>query len=247
MDYKKIYDSLISRATDRVLDEYYEVHHIIPRCMGGTDDDNNLVKLTAREHFVAHQLLVKTSNGNIALIKAAMMMCVGQDRRPNNRQYAWLKEKYSIAQSIKQTGSGNTNFGTRWMVNWKTEEIIKADQEEFDRLMKTGDYVHGKVFKLCDSCGIGVRRKYKFCDNCRLDGRGNSIKNMLANRDDDKKKEIQAKQRDTMSIGEYHTPHGVFMSATQFVAQTGRNAKTLKKYCKSSDEKYKDWIFIPKK
>lgn len=38
---------------------YYENHHIIPRCMGGNNDDKNLVLLTAREHFLAHYLLVK--------------------------------------------------------------------------------------------------------------------------------------------------------------------------------------------
>ena len=38
---------------------YYEQHHIIPKCAGGIDEKNNLVLLTAREHFLAHYLLVK--------------------------------------------------------------------------------------------------------------------------------------------------------------------------------------------
>ena len=38
---------------------YYEKHHIIPRCCGGTDNSSNLVLLTAREHFLAHYLLTK--------------------------------------------------------------------------------------------------------------------------------------------------------------------------------------------
>lgn len=36
---------------------YYESHHIIPKWMGGSDDDSNLVLLTAREHYLAHYLL----------------------------------------------------------------------------------------------------------------------------------------------------------------------------------------------
>jgi len=32
----------------------YHNHHIVPRHMGGTDDPENLVKLTVEEHAMAH-------------------------------------------------------------------------------------------------------------------------------------------------------------------------------------------------
>ena len=38
---------------------YYESHHIIPKWLGGDNSKNNLVLLTAREHYVAHLLLWK--------------------------------------------------------------------------------------------------------------------------------------------------------------------------------------------
>ena len=38
-------------------DEYHERHHIVPKCMGGTNDEENLIDLYAREHFTAHKLL----------------------------------------------------------------------------------------------------------------------------------------------------------------------------------------------
>ncbi|MGZ7204812.1 HNH endonuclease signature motif containing protein, partial [Streptococcus pyogenes] len=59
MDYQRHYNSLMDRAKYRNLNCYKELHHIIPRCMGGSDDKDNLVYLTAAEHFVAHQLLLK--------------------------------------------------------------------------------------------------------------------------------------------------------------------------------------------
>lgn len=69
MNYQKIYQDLISRAqnANRVKNyiEYYEVHHIIPRTLGGTGKLHewrthpNLVLLTAKEHFIAHLLLVQ--------------------------------------------------------------------------------------------------------------------------------------------------------------------------------------------
>ena len=38
-------------------DEYCERHHMLPKCMGGTDDKNNLIDLFAKEHFEVHRLL----------------------------------------------------------------------------------------------------------------------------------------------------------------------------------------------
>lgn len=42
--------------------EYKERHHIIPKCIGGTNDEDNLIDLYAHEHFIAHELLAKETN-----------------------------------------------------------------------------------------------------------------------------------------------------------------------------------------
>ena len=64
MNYKKIYDQLIERAQQREeVEGYSEIHHIIPKAVGGTNKPNNLVSLTAREHFVAHWLLAREYGG----------------------------------------------------------------------------------------------------------------------------------------------------------------------------------------
>lgn len=66
MNYRKHYDLLIKKAQTRILEGnvYYEKHHIRPRSEGGSDDLTNIVKLTAREHFIAHWLLYR-DNPNI--------------------------------------------------------------------------------------------------------------------------------------------------------------------------------------
>lgn len=64
--YTKWYYQIIENARNRELDGYGENHHIIPRSLGGCDDFENMVKLTAREHYVAHMLLVKMLEGNPA-------------------------------------------------------------------------------------------------------------------------------------------------------------------------------------
>ena len=61
MNYKKLYFNIIRNRRNNPLpsDEYGETHHIKPRSFGGLDTPNNLIRLSAREHFVVHFLLYK--------------------------------------------------------------------------------------------------------------------------------------------------------------------------------------------
>ena len=67
------YGRLIERAKTRQLTGYVEKHHVVPKCIGGTDEKSNLVKLTPEEHYVAHQLLVKIYPDNDSLVYAAVV------------------------------------------------------------------------------------------------------------------------------------------------------------------------------
>jgi len=91
MDYCKIYQNLVLKGKERFPTPgiYYENHHIIPKCMGGTDEEHNLVCLTPEEHYLAHQLLVKIYPNEEKLTYAAFMMTVGNTR--NNKLYGWVK------------------------------------------------------------------------------------------------------------------------------------------------------------
>ncbi len=101
MNYKNIYEDLINRSKNRSMphNTYCESHHIIPKCMGGTDAASNLVLLTGREHYIAHLLLAKIYPTNAKIIFAANMMC-----NRNNRHYEWVKQKFSVY--IKQHNRG---------------------------------------------------------------------------------------------------------------------------------------------
>lgn len=61
--YKKWHDNIIARGKNRKLTGYKEKHHIIPKSLGGNNSKENLVELTAREHFLVHMLLCKFTTG----------------------------------------------------------------------------------------------------------------------------------------------------------------------------------------
>lgn len=100
MNYEKHYAKLMDRARNRVIDGYVETHHVVPRCMGGSDDAANLVRLTAEEHYVAHQLLHKMHPLNRSLT-FAMMAMTGKTSvaRSGNKVYAWMRRKAAVAAS----------------------------------------------------------------------------------------------------------------------------------------------------
>lgn len=60
MNYRNQYNKFIEyRLAHPPKYQYFEKHHIIPKCVGGGDDDSNLVRVTAREHYILHHLLTK--------------------------------------------------------------------------------------------------------------------------------------------------------------------------------------------
>lgn len=98
MDHSKHYNKLIEKAKNRVAPSgYVEKHHIIPRSLGGSDKACNIVVLTAREHFVAHQLLAHIHGGKMWY--ALWMM--SNARRYGSRHYGWIAENYGKTQRGK--------------------------------------------------------------------------------------------------------------------------------------------------
>jgi hypothetical protein len=130
MNYLKHYDLLINRAKSRVKPSgYCERHHVVPRCMGGDNSVENLVWLTAAEHYVAHQLLVKMHPESRSLAHAALFMSTkGANHKRNNKMYSWLKSRASLA----MTGAGNPMFGRECPTKGKkhSEETLKILSEK---------------------------------------------------------------------------------------------------------------------
>ena len=57
--YSRWYFNIVQNAIGKSHDGYVEKHHVIPKSMSGTE----VVRLTAREHFICHRLLVKMTEG----------------------------------------------------------------------------------------------------------------------------------------------------------------------------------------
>lgn len=116
--YSKIYYQIVDRAINRILEGYTEKHHIIPKSMGGSNTVENLVRLTAREHFICHWLLIKMTEGKDRhkMINALRIMRAekkGQTRYQTKitaRVYENLKEEYALknGEIMRKINTGRT-------------------------------------------------------------------------------------------------------------------------------------------
>jgi hypothetical protein len=103
--YFRWYHSIINAAQCKQQTGYIEKHHIIPRSMGG-QDKNNIVKLTAREHFICHWLLTKcvTKPYLYKMASAFHRMQNKNSKYQNSRAYEANKKVFSKCMSEFQKG-----------------------------------------------------------------------------------------------------------------------------------------------
>lgn len=113
MNYKKIHDQIINRAIyeNRKKHQgiYYEKHHIIPKCLCGTNDKENLVNLTAREHFLIHWLLCRIYPNNYKLAHAFCLM-TKFNNNGSGRQYKVTSRVYKEAKELQVIANGQINY-----------------------------------------------------------------------------------------------------------------------------------------
>jgi hypothetical protein len=100
--YTRWYYNIIDRARSRAPAGYIEKHHIIPRSLGGDNSKDNLVGLTAREHFVCHLLLTKMTTGparNKMISAVFYLTGKGKADRNNVIKNSYLYETLKIQHS----------------------------------------------------------------------------------------------------------------------------------------------------
>lgn len=131
--YSRWYFQLISNAQQRPLpNTYNEKHHIIPKCLGGSNKGDNIVILTGREHFIAHLLLVKMTEGLVKrkMLFSLKMMTVskGETPRYSSKTFEYFREQISKAKSESMKGRPAHNKGVSPSPNTKNKMSLSAKQ-----------------------------------------------------------------------------------------------------------------------
>lgn len=214
MDYEKIYQNLIDRAKARETPSgYIENHHIIPKCIGGNDNDSNLVLLTLREHFLAHLLLHKMYPGNKSILTAYWFMS-NRGNFQSGRLYESAKEKF-----VKSLLGSTLSSETKKKIS-QSHVGLKATDETKRKmsLSKIGHRLSKETREL-----ISVRQK----------GRKRNPTS----------EEVKEKIRKTVQVFEYYTPYGVYSSLREAARDIplGLTSEGIRHRINSKSENFSDW------
>lgn len=160
MNYEKNYYDYVNyvKSLNRFKGDgnYYEKHHIKPRSLGGDNSKENLVLLTAREHFLAHYLLCKFTKGEDKkkMVWAFHRLCYSDSsrhiRKENNfklssRFYEYLRKEFI---KIFESGDWKKFCSERtkdrvWINNGNISKMVK--DFELDNFLKEG-WVKGRLY-----------------------------------------------------------------------------------------------------
>ena len=144
MNYTKTYYQIIEKRRHIEPEGYVERHHIIPKSEGGDDSHNNIVALTAREHYICHLLLAKIYNDDKMWYAVYCMTWRGPKHnrkfKTNSKLYESIKLKCSKLKSETFSGDGNGMYGK----HHSAESKAKMSQRRKERIA-SGEIVIVKV------------------------------------------------------------------------------------------------------
>ena len=102
LEYLEVVSADYSKEIDQGV--YCEDHHIMPRCMGGSNDKDNIVKLPSKYHFIAHKLLAEAHSTNTKyhqkLCHAYQAMCLRPKHLLDAGAYTPTAEEYANAKEL---------------------------------------------------------------------------------------------------------------------------------------------------
>lgn len=166
--YTQWYNSIIEAAKTRCINGYVEKHHIVPKSMGGPNSKDNIVALTAREHFLCHWLLTKMvdSPEYIRKMNHALGKFVqngqGQDRILSARQF----EVARLATSKARTGMKHTEESKQKMSDGQKNRTawnkgLTGIKHSAESNLKRSQTLKGKSFedRVGEAKALDIKRK----------------------------------------------------------------------------------------
>jgi hypothetical protein len=197
--YTKFYNSIVENALrgNRIklkpADDsyiYYETHHIIPKCIGGGNELENLVNLTAREHFLVHWLLTKMISDKKK--KHKLIEAFGAMSLTKEGFRVLSSKQFEISRKYQGIASYHRNKGIPKSVEHKKK--ISESNRGYNK-NKTFDEIHGTEkaktirIKMAESAKVrpsrnqetiektalsntGKKRSKEFIESCKIRNKG---------------------------------------------------------------------------
>jgi hypothetical protein len=198
-----------------MIDGYTEVHHILPKSLGGNDNNENLVRLGAREHFICHLLLTKMVKSNSDLWKMKNAVLIFRSETKDQQRYqgsltsrVFEKIKKEVAEQLKRPVDL-----TEYTFYHNSGKIHQSTQYEFKQLypkVHTNLLVNGHI-----KTSFGWRITEEIPENRRFDS----------------------------TIREFHNVDGTvcFMTTSEFIKTSSLNTYRVSSLIRGKQKTYNGW------
>lgn len=143
VNYQRIYNEIIKGSKIRNNVEYPERHHIIPKCMGGSDRKHNIAILTPREHFLCHWLLYKIYPNDRRLKYAFTKMLQPAYAKTHKISRIQNSIQYEIVRRCVAELARETNTG-RAKTQEEIQKMLKTKEEKYAGTDYLGSWCRGK-------------------------------------------------------------------------------------------------------
>lgn len=159
---------------------YWEGHHIIPKCFGGTGNskhkDPNIIRLLPEEHYIAHKLLAEENPENKKLVAAFEMMI-----HPKGKTKHYKETSCRLRKSLQRTSNfSETTLGGKIGMKIKSiQKIVLPEEKQYYDVVDSGDF-HNFLIKTNSS--------YIISHNCNMSDEVNFTAGNLKNIETQKKK-----------------------------------------------------------
>lgn len=243
MNYQKIYDDIILKAQSsnrlKCDGNYYERHHILPKSLGGPDAKENLVLLTAKEHYICHMLLIKIHQNDkhnyIKCLRAFMMMKPKHyHNRPfSSRQFDKIKNVLYGKNGLS-VGKNHQSYGQK-----RSAETRQKQSESAKRIARSEE---------------GRERRKQLALSKSPEERELIRQKILGQKRTAEQRENISKAHQGQKMNELHhyskpvSINGtVYPSASEAVRQIEPKISNIGYRLASKSEKFKDWFYVDEK
>lgn len=127
--YSKLYHRITSNAKQRITEGYTELHHIIPQSLGGSNDKENLVDLTAREHFICHWLLIKMTEGEDRRKMLYALNGMKAENRYQRRYYTKITARVYEKYRIEHAENHSKVMKSKKLIPWNKGGATLTDEQ----------------------------------------------------------------------------------------------------------------------
>ena len=148
MNYKEFIESCRGK---KLKGNKYQIHHIVPKCLGGTDDKDNLIKLSWEDHWIAHQLLAQENPENKHLqriasttLKGWISKCESVSSTVNRRKSSYTLRDIVLSASSDIVADGLKNIDKTQFIIWDNNE------RRYVVVFTYGDYLYNTCPKICN-------------------------------------------------------------------------------------------------